>query len=129
MLKRNAHELVAAAKALITECTPQAAQARLADGGVLLLDVREPDEYAAGHLAGAINIPRGVLEFRLSGDAALADTGRPVLVYCKTSGRAALAARVMQEMGFADVTSMAGGFDAWVAAGLPVQQPQALGYD
>lgn len=129
MLKRNAHELVAAAKALITECTPQVAQARLADGGVLLLDVREPDEYQAGHLVGAINIPRGVLEFRLSGDAALADTDRPVLVYCKTSGRAALAAKAMQEMGFANVTSMAGGFDAWVAAGLPVQQPQALGFD
>lgn len=129
MLKRNAHALVAAAKAQITECTPEAAQAQLAAGGVLLLDVREPDEYRAGHLAGAVNIPRGLLEFRLSGDASLADTGRPVLVYCKTSGRAALAASVMQEMGFVNVTSMAGGFDAWVAAGLPVHQPAALGFD
>lgn len=129
MLKRNAHELVAAAKALITECTPQAAQAMLAGGEVLLLDVREPDEYRAGHLAGAVNIPRGLLEFRLSGEAALADTERPVLVYCKTSGRAALAAQVMQQMGFGKVTSLAGGFDAWVAAGLPVRQPPALGFD
>ena len=129
MLKRNAQEMVAEAKARIRECVPQAAAAMMAAGGWLLLDVREPDEYAAGHLAGALNVPRGLLEFRLSGDAALGDTSRPVLVYCKTSGRAALAARVMQEMGYGQVLSMAGGFDAWLAAGLPVRQPQALGFD
>lgn len=129
MLKRNAHELVAAAKAHIHECTLEEAKAQVATGQVLLLDVREPDEYHAGHLAGAINVPRGVLEFRLSGDATLGDTGRQVLLYCKTSGRAALAARVMQDMGFVQVQSLAGGFDAWVAAGLPVDQPQVLGFD
>lgn len=129
MLKRNAHELVAAARAHIHECTLAEAKAQLAAGQVLLLDVREPDEYQAGHLAGAINVPRGLLAFRLSGDAMLGDTGRQVLVYCKTSGRAALAALVMQQMGFAHVVSMAGGFDAWAAAGLPVDQPQALGFD
>jgi rhodanese-related sulfurtransferase len=129
MLKRHVQEMVAEAKARIRECAPLATAAMMAAGDWLLLDVRESDEYAAGHLAGALNVPRGLLEFRLSGDAALGDTSRPVLVYCKTSGRAALAALVMQEMGFAHVVSMAGGFDAWEAAGLPVAKPQVLGFD
>ncbi len=129
MLKRNAHELVAAAKAEIKECTLEEAKMLVATGSVLLLDVREPEEYHAGHLARAVNVPRGLLEFRLSGDATLGDTSRAILLYCKTSGRAALAAKVMQDMGFEQVVSMAGGFDAWVAAGLPVEKPQALGFD
>lgn len=72
MLKQTAHDLVMAARAHIRECTPQQAAEQLAAGQRLVLDVREPDEYAAGHLPGAVNIPRGVLEFRLSADPALA---------------------------------------------------------
>ncbi|MEQ6289262.1 rhodanese-like domain-containing protein [Vogesella sp. GCM10023246] len=129
MLKQTAHDLVAAAKAQIQECSLPQAQQLLAAGQSLLLDVREPEEFAAGHLAGALNIPRGLLEFRLSGDPALAEVGRTVLLYCKSSGRAALAARVMQEMGYQDVVSIAGGFDAWLAAGMPVEKPRPLGFD
>lgn len=128
MLKKTAHDLVAAARATIRECSLDDARRLLAEG-VTLLDVREPDEFAAGHLAHAANVPRGLLEFRLSADPALADPARPVLLYCKSGGRAALAAATLQQMGFTGVCSIAGGYDAWRAAGLPVEQPAPLQFD
>ena len=119
---KTAHDLVLAAKNQCREMSIEDAQ-----GGVLsadvIIDVREADEYAAGHLAGAINIPRGLLEFKLSGNPALEPRDLNVLLYCKTSGRAALAATTMQSMGYLNVASIAGGFDAWVAAGKPVVKP------
>jgi len=95
----------------------------------VLIDVREPDEYRQGHIAGAVNIPRGVLEFRISGEPSLQDVARPVIVYCKTSGRAALSAVAMQSMGFANVTSVAGGFDAWLAGKHPIAKPRDISFE
>ena len=88
---KNAHDLVLEAKAQIHEVALEEAEAaiRAAD---LLLDVREADEFHAGHIPGAINIPRGVLEFKLSNDPALCARELNIVLYCKTSGRAALAA-------------------------------------
>ncbi|SMF15576.1 Rhodanese-related sulfurtransferase [Alteromonadaceae bacterium Bs31] len=119
---KTAQDLVSAAKAGITEIPiEQAEQAiKLAD---VLIDVREADEFATGHVAQAINIPRGLLEFKLSSDPALQDRGLKAVLYCKTSGRAALAAEVMKEMGYLHVQSIAGGFDAWAAAGKYVAKP------
>lgn len=128
MLKQTAHDLVMAAKAQIQECSTQQAQESLGTARLLVLDVREPDEYAAGHLAGAVNIPRGVLEFRLSADPALADTDRPLLVYCKSGGRSALAAKALQDMGYSRVVSVAGGFDAWAACGMPVEKAPPVSF-
>lgn len=124
---KTAQDLVAAAKAHITEIPLSGAPAALAQAE-LVLDVREPDEYAAGHLPGAINIPRGLLEFRLGSAPALDRRDLKVLLYCKTSGRAALAAATMKEMGYLDVQSVAGGFDAWQAAGLPVSRPDPVNF-
>lgn len=124
---KTAHDLVAAAKARITEITPQQAQAALGTAE-LVLDVREPAEYAGGHLPGAVNIPRGLLEFKLSGDPALERRDLQVLLYCKTSGRAALAALTLQEMGYVHVQSISGGFDAWSASSLPVSHPAPLNF-
>jgi rhodanese-related sulfurtransferase len=98
------------------------ADAALATADVVI-DVREPDEYAAGHLPGAVNLPRGLLEFKLSGNPALERRDLAVVLYCKTSGRAALSACSMQAMGYLNVVSIAGGYDAWVAAGKPVVKP------
>ena len=89
----------------------------------MLIDVREADEFAAGHLPGAVLVPRGLLEFKLSGSPALSARDLKVVLYCKTSGRAALAAAAMQDMGYLNVQSIAGGFDAWAAAGKPVVKP------
>jgi rhodanese-related sulfurtransferase len=125
----TAKELVAAARQQITEIAPAAVASELAQPAPpVLLDVREPGEFAAAHLQGAINIPRGVLEFQVeahpamacSTDPALAEREREVLVYCRSGGRAALAAASLQSMGFTQVRSISGGIEAWTAAGLPV---------
>ena len=116
---KTALDLVAAAKARIHELPVEAAEAAIAQADVLI-DVREPDEYRQGHLAGSVNIPRGLLEFQLSSQDALSPRDLRVVLYCKTSGRAALAACAMQDMGYLNVQSIVGGFDAWLAAGKPV---------
>ncbi len=125
---KTAHDLVLAAKTQCREVSVTEAQALLLSTDAII-DVREADEYAAGHLPGAINIPRGLLEFKLSGTPALDQRDLSVVLYCKTSGRSALAAVAMQTMGYLDVVSMAGGFDAWVEAGLPVVKPALTKFD
>jgi rhodanese-related sulfurtransferase len=119
---KTAHDLVLAAKAQSREVSVENAQALVLSADAVI-DVREGDEYAAGHLPGAINLPRGLLEFRLSGTPALERRDLNVVLYCKTSGRAALAANTMQSMGYLNVVSIAGGYDAWVQAGKPVVKP------
>ncbi|MBK1680998.1 rhodanese-like domain-containing protein [Rhodocyclus tenuis] len=119
---KTALDLVAAAKARIHEISLADADQAIRDADVLL-DVREADEYAAGHLPGATLVPRGLLEFKFSGTPELAARDLKIVLYCKTSGRAALAAAALQEMGYLQVKSIAGGFDAWAAAGKPVDKP------
>ncbi len=120
---KSAMDLVVAAKSRISEVPITEAEAAIRAADVLI-DVREADEFAAGHLPGAIHASRGMLEFKLSGNPALAARDIQVVLYCKTSGRAALAAAAMQDMGYLNVKSIAGGFDAWVAAGKPVHKPE-----
>lgn len=125
---KSAHDLVAFAKTAIREISPQEAEAAILLADVLI-DVREADEYAAGHLPGAVLLPRGLLEFKLSGTPTLASRDLKVVLYCKTSGRAALAAQTMHSMGYLNVQSIAGGFDAWVAAGKAVIKPEQPTFD
>jgi len=119
---KTALDLVAAAKARVTEIPLNEAEAAIQQADVLL-DVREADEFANGHLPGAVHASRGMLEFKLSGTPALSERDLQVVLYCKTSGRAALAAVAMLDMGYLHVRSIAGGFDAWQAAGKPVVKP------
>lgn len=129
-MSTTVNDLVAAARRVIHEVDAAGLAARSGTASVLI-DVREPHEYAAGHLPGAINLPRGVLEFQVDAHPAmacatapaLADRGRPILLYCRSGGRAALAAQSLAAMGFSDVRSIAGGIQAWVEAGLPVVRP------
>jgi molybdopterin/thiamine biosynthesis adenylyltransferase/rhodanese-related sulfurtransferase len=81
----------------------------------VLLDVREKEEYRAGHLAGSLSIPRGFLEMQVEGQ--LPDKSHPVIAYCQSGTRSLLAGVVLKEMGYTNVTSMAGGFGAWKGAG------------
>lgn len=127
MLK-TAHELVQEARQSLEEQAPEVVHGLLRSPDVMLIDVREPDEYAQGHLPGAISIPRGLLEFRISGEPALQHEDRTVILYCKTGGRAALAALVLRRMGFGRVVSVTGGYEGWVAVGLPVEQPADLSF-
>ena len=119
---KTAHDLVAAAKTRVQEIAIADADQAIREAD-LLIDVREADEYAAGHLSGAVHISRGMLEFKFSSSPALQPRDLKIVLYCKTSGRAALSAVALHEMGYLNVQSLAGGFDAWVAAGKPVVKP------
>jgi rhodanese-related sulfurtransferase len=119
---KTAHDLVVAAKSRITEISIDEADQAILDADVLL-DVREADEFAAGHLPGAIHASRGMLEFRLSNDPALSSRALKIVLYCKTSGRAALAASALLDMGYVHVKSLSGGFDTWADLGKPVVKP------
>jgi len=125
---KTAHDLVIAAKARVQEVSIVDAEQAIREADVLV-DVREADEFAAGHLGGAVHFSRGLLEFKFSANPALQSRDIKVLLYCKTSGRAALAAAALHEMGYLSVQSLAGGFDAWVAAGKPVAKPEAPSFD
>ncbi len=125
---KSAHDLVVAARNVIREVGIEHAEQAVRDAD-LLLDVREADEFAAGHLPGAVLVPRGLLEFKLSGSPELAARDLRIVLYCKSGGRAALAAVALHEMGYLNVQSIAGGFDAWQAAGRPVARPQPPAFD
>lgn len=118
-------DFVRAAKSCITEISPADLKAKLdAKEDFLLVDVREPGEFAQGHIGGAHLVPRGMIE-------ASADTSyskhypplsgardRQVILYCATSGRSAMAAAVLQMMGFKNVLNLAGGYSRWEAEGM-----------
>ena len=121
-MMKTAHDLVIEAKAHVSEVAIVDADEAILDAD-MLIDVRETDEYAAGHIAGATHMSRGMLEFRLANDPALSSRDLKIVLYCKTSGRAALCARSLKDMGYLHVKSIAGGFDAWVSAGKPIVGP------
>jgi rhodanese-related sulfurtransferase len=112
----TAMDFVAQAKQNIVEIDIDAAKNTLETS--LVLDVREPSEYAAGHLPGAFNIPRGVLEFKIGSHPDFQDKqDAHIIVYCQSGGRSALAADALNKMGFNNAVSMAGGFKAWTDNG------------
>ncbi|MFM8956210.1 MAG: molybdopterin-synthase adenylyltransferase MoeB, partial [Actinomycetota bacterium] len=117
-------DLLAAAKAEITEIDTAGAADRIARGGVAVLDVREPDEYEQGALADVVHIPRGHLEAQV--ESRLVDKQTPVIVYCAGGVRSAFAAKTLQELGYASVVSMAGGFGKWKDEGRAWSTPVAL---
>jgi len=92
-----------------------AAAARERDAGAFILDVREPDEWAAGHIPGATLIPLG----RLAARAGEVPTDRDVVVVCRSGNRSAQGRDILRAAGLTQVTSMAGGMKAWTAAGNP----------
>jgi sulfur-carrier protein adenylyltransferase/sulfurtransferase len=121
----SSRELLAQAKQHIREIDGADAEARL--GEVLILDVREPDEYEQGAIPGALHIPRGHLEGQIEGRAP--DKLRPVVVHCASGFRSAFAAKTLQDLGYADVASLAGGFNRWKDEGRPWRVPQTLSPD
>jgi len=121
------HELVVEAKAQIKEVSSAEAQSLL--GKRIVIDVREYDEYAAGHLPGAINIPRGVLEFKIGMVPECANKSGAFLLYCRTSGRAALSTVQLQKIGYENVISMAGGFEVWNNEGRPTEKPEPINFE
>lgn len=123
----SVQDLVAAAKARIREVTARELL-ELQRAGSPVVDVREPEEFAEGHLPGAVNIPRGLLEFEVDGHPAvsyqtaeaLSHRERPVVLYCLSGGRSALAAEALKRLGFTSPVSLTGGILHWADAGHPV---------
>jgi len=109
-------DLVTAAKQQITEIAVEKSKQLIAQGNITVIDTREENEYDAGHLNEAILLPRGVLEFKIGTIPELADKNKPVLIYCRTGGRSALAALSMKTLGYTNVLSLAGGYEAWQKA-------------
>lgn len=132
-LTHTVRDLVAAARARIREIGPQELLA-FREAGIPVIDVREPDEFAEGHIPGAVNIPRGLLEFEVDGHPAVAyqkaeelsHRDRPVVLYCLSGGRSALAAAALQGLGFVSPLSLAGGILRWEDTGHPVRSSAVL---
>ena len=98
-----------------------------------IIDVREPAEFATGHIPTAVNMPRGVLEMQLPQHPAVAEhkdavvaltelAAQPLYLICRSGARSALAVESLQRMGFRDLYSIAGGMQAWTDCGFPVRQ-------
>ena len=112
-ITQSTQDLVNHAKQQITEINVEKSRQLLKAGNITLVDCREESEYEAGHINNALFLPRGVLEFKLNSTAELADKFAPVLLYCRSGNRSALAALTMQELGYTHVMSMAGGYESW----------------
>ncbi len=109
----SAMHLIQEAKTKVRCIDLAAAKALIKAGNITLLDVREKIENDAGHIEGSEHISRGVLEMRIENNPAFKDRGAAILVYCKSGGRSALAAATLQDMGYSNLYSLEGGFDAW----------------
>jgi sulfur-carrier protein adenylyltransferase/sulfurtransferase len=116
-------DLLNAAKAEITELDTATAADHIA-AGALALDVREPEEYDQGALPNAVHIPRGHLESQVEGK--LLDKNAEVVIYCAAGVRSAFAARTLQELGYTNVSSMAGGYGKWKDEGRAWKTPVVL---
>ncbi len=113
-------KIVNDAKTRIKEVTVAKTRDRLAtNSGVRLIDVREDDEWRAGHATGAEHFGKGIIERDI--EATAPDKSTELILYCGGGYRSALAADVLQEMGYTNVWSMAGGWKAWQDSGAPVE--------
>jgi rhodanese-related sulfurtransferase len=109
-------QLVAEAKTRVREVTVEDVMQMQAKGeDTVIVDVREDGEWAAGHIPGATHLSRGVLEVKVN--HVLPDPETPIVLYCGGGNRSALAADVLQVMGYTNVASMTGGWRAWSQAG------------
>ena len=113
-------DLLEQVRTRIAEVDATGAQA-LIDAGAVAIDVREADEVAQGMVPGATAIPRGFLEARI--EDAVRDRETPIVVYCAGGARSAFATESLHQLGYTNVTSLAGGFGAWKSAGLPWNTP------
>src|SRR5262245_52627983 len=109
---KSYRDLLADTKKDIREVTPEDVKRALDERrSVRLIDVREADEWEAGHLPGANHIPRGFLESKI--ENAVPDRNSEVILYCAAGNRSAFGAKTLRDLGYANVSSMSGGFGRW----------------
>jgi rhodanese-related sulfurtransferase len=123
-------DMLAAANHAVEKISPARAKALMGEGA-LVVDVRDaPEVDRSGKIPGAHHVSRGMLEFRADPGTPYHDAGfrkdRTVILYCASGGRAALAGKVLKDMGYADVYNL-GGFKDWVDAGFEVERPLESG--
>jgi adenylyltransferase/sulfurtransferase len=116
-MAKTFQDIMAEARKEIPEVSAQQVNELLKNNGnsPVLLDVRESDEWRQGHLEGALSLPRGFLEIKV--ESAVPNKETPIIAYCAGGVRSLLAAKVMKEMGYQNVSSMAGGYAAWKNGG------------
>ncbi|TRZ80995.1 MAG: molybdopterin-synthase adenylyltransferase MoeB [Actinobacteria bacterium] len=117
-------ELLADAKSKIQEIDTQSAAVKIGAGKVVVLDVREPDEFEKGSLLNVVHIARGHLEAQV--ETKIVDKSAPIIVYCAGGVRSAFAAKTLQELGYTNVLSMAGGYGKWKDEGRAWSTPAQL---
>ena len=115
----TAKDFVSEAKKNVCEVSVSDAKGMLDKGDCVFLDCREPKEYKMGHIPGAVNIPRGLMEWKVS--KKIPDKDAKIVVYCKVGGRGCLSACTLCRMGYKNVVNIAGGWQAWEKAGYPVE--------
>jgi rhodanese-related sulfurtransferase len=125
-MPKTVKEMLAAANAEVPKLSPAEAVQKLAEPGVLVVDVRDPAELAqSGKIRGSVNVPRGMLEFRADPESPYHDkafdAGKTVLVHCASGGRSALAGQTLKAMGYDKVYNI-GGFKDLAEAGAPVEK-------
>jgi len=124
-MPETSQQLLQRVKRTINEVTIDEAYSALrSDQPPLVVDVRERDEFEEGAIKDAVHVPRGYLELRIENVAP--DRSRPIVLYCAGGARSALAARSLEELGYENASSLAGGFGAWKNAGLPYVVPRVL---
>ncbi len=116
-MAKSFQDIMAEARKEIPEVSAQQVNEFLKNNGKspVLLDVRESDEWRQGHLEGALSLPRGFLEIKV--ETAVPNKDTPIIAYCAGGVRSLLAAKAMKEMGYQNVSSMAGGYAAWKNGG------------
>jgi len=117
----KAKEMLASARAAITKVSAEAVKTAIdSKEKAIFLDVRDPGEFAAGHLPGAMNISRGTLEIVVAGK--IPELNAKIYVYCKTAGRSALATKTLNDLGYKNAVLMDAQYADWVKAGYPVER-------
>jgi len=121
-------EMIAEARQVVPEEGPADLDRRLKSGEPLVvIDVRDPDEYRDGHIEAATNISRGFLEFRIASVAPDQDT--PVVLYCQTGLRSVLAGKALKELGYRNVINLQGGYQKWAQSGFPTVRETPMSPD
>jgi rhodanese-related sulfurtransferase len=126
-MAKTAKELVETANAVVPRISPAQAQEMIAKGNTLIVDVRDaPEVEQSGKVAGAVHVPRGMLEFRADPESPYHDQhfakDKTVILYCASGGRSALSGQALKELGYAEVYNL-GAFKDWAESGGAVDKP------
>jgi rhodanese-related sulfurtransferase len=123
----NVKQMMEAANAAVPRITPAQAEEMMAKGNALVVDVRDaPEVEKTGKIAGAVQVSRGMLEFRADAETPYHDKNftkdKTIILYCASGGRSALGGKVLKDMGYAQVYNL-GAFKDWADSGGPVDKP------